>query len=380
MQYVEFHARNGRAAAVLRSTRTIPTGFVPRGCALASPAVQAVVVGMTLLCGALRADVAPAPDTSFAAVVGAVQPKIVKIYGAGGVRGLEAYQSGFLISPNGHVLTVWSYVLDTDFVTVTLDDGRKFPATLVGADPRYELAVIKIDAEQLPCFSLSEAVSLEVGDRVLAFSNLFGVATGNEAASVLHGCVTATTTLAGRRGAFETPYQGPVYVLDAMTNNPGAAGGVLTDRQGQLAGLVGKELRNALSNTWLNYAVPIDELVSSVDDILAGKTLPRTFAEDKSKPVEPWTPVYLGLRLVPDVLTKTPPFVDVVRPDTPAAAAGLRRDDLILFVDQIVVTSCTDFVDRLEYIDRIDPVRLTVQRGQELVEILIEPQGGRSSD
>src|SRR6185436_14684291 len=71
------------------------------------------------------------------------QPKMVKIHGAGGVRGLEAYQSGFLITDQGHVLTVWSYVLDTDYVTVTLDDGRKFEGKVAGADPRLELAVLK---------------------------------------------------------------------------------------------------------------------------------------------------------------------------------------------------------------------------------------------
>lgn len=318
------------------------------------------------------ASVSVSQETSFATVVESVQPKIAKIYGAGGMRGLEAYQSGFLISPDGYVLTVWSYVLDTDYLTVTLDDGRKFEAALVGADPRYEIAVLKVGAEDLPHFSLSETVDLEVGDRVLAFSNLFGVATGDEAASVLHGCVSAKAELTTRRGAFETPYRGPTYVLDAMTNNPGAAGGVLTDRQGRLAGLLGKELRNALNNTWLNYAIPIDELVASVDDILAGKTLPRKFDESAKKPAEPWTLALVGLRLVPDILPKTPPFVDAVRPDTPAARADLRPDDLILFASGSVVQSCVDVLKHLEFIDRIDPVRLTIQRGQELIEVVIE--------
>jgi hypothetical protein len=62
---------------------------------------------------------------------------MVKIYGAGGLRGLEAYQSGFLISPQGHVLTAWSYVLDTDFITVTLADGRKFQGRLGRGRPPH---------------------------------------------------------------------------------------------------------------------------------------------------------------------------------------------------------------------------------------------------
>ena len=131
-----------------------------------------------------------------------VQQKMVKIYGAGGIRGLEAYQSGFLISPTGHVLTSYSYVLDAQTVTVTLDDGRKFEAALLGADPRLEVAVLKIDAADLPCFDFKDAATGEEGTRVLAFSNLFGVATGDEPVSVLHGAISAVSSLEARRGTF----------------------------------------------------------------------------------------------------------------------------------------------------------------------------------
>ena len=142
--------------------------------------------------------------------VSKVQPKIVKIHGAGGFQRLEAYQSGFLISSDGLILTAWSYVLDTDYITVTLDDGRKYQAELKGYDPRIEIALLKIDADNLPHFNLDQAVELETGDRVLAFSNLYGVATGNEPASVLHGRVTAKTSLAARRSTLQTPYRGTV--------------------------------------------------------------------------------------------------------------------------------------------------------------------------
>jgi serine protease Do len=158
-----------------------------------------------------------------------------------------------------------------------------------------------------------------------------------------------------------------------MTNNPGAAGGALTDRRGRLAGLLGKELRNAESNIWLNYAIPMGELMGSIDDILAGKTMPRTFDEEAQKPAEPWEIAMLGVRLVPDVLPKTPPFIDALRPDSPAARAGLQPDDLILFIGPTVVSSCTAVADELSLIDRIDPLRLTVQRGQDLIEVVIQP-------
>lgn len=309
---------------------------------------------------------------SFAAVIRSVQPKIVKIYGAGGFRGLEPYQSGFLISSDGHVLTVWSYVLDTDFITVTLDDGRKFEAKLLGADPRLELALLKIDATELPHFELAEPATGETGTRVLAFSNLFGVAAGDEPASVQHGSVAVKSRLEARRGVFETPFRGDVYMLDAMTNNPGAAGGALTDRQGRLLGMLGKELRNSLNSTWLNYAIPTEALAPTVAEIRAGKFVARSSDSDQDKPEHALSAGLLGLVLVPDVLDRTPPYLDRIQQGSPAAKAGLRPDDLVLFVNNQLVQSCQNLTAEIERIDRADRIRLTVMRDQKLIEVELE--------
>jgi S1-C subfamily serine protease len=305
-----------------------------------------------------------------------VQAKVVKIHGAGGFGGLEAYQSGFVVSPEGHVVTAWSYVLDTDRITVTLDDGRKLDAKLLGADPRLEVAVLKVDAAGLACFDLGQAIEAQAGDRVLAFSNLFGVATGNEAASVQHGVIAAKTSLEARRGAFKTPYDGPVYVVDAVTNDPGAAGGVLVTRRGELVGMLGKELRNAGNNTWLNYAIPIASLRGSVEAIRAGKFVVPEEAAAGKKPERPLTLSMLGIVLVPDVVERTPPYVDEVRAAGPAAAAGLRPDDLVLMVNDRLIQSQKALRSELEYVDFEDPVKLTVLRGQELVEIVLRREGG----
>jgi len=305
--------------------------------------------------------------SSVAETIAEVQPKMVKIYGAGGFRGMEAYQSGMLISDEGHIMTVFSYVLDTDYITVVLDDGRKFEAELLNADPRLEVAVLKIDATDLPCFDLRQTVDGEGGTRVLAFSNLFGVATGDEPASVQHGIVSVKTSLQAHRGVFETTYNGSAYVLDAMTNNPGAAGGALVTRRGELLGMLGKELRNSLNNTWLNYAIPIAELRKSVEEIRAGTFEAATAEAPRPKPQRSLELESLGLVLVPDILERTPAYVDQVRPDSPAAEVGLKPDDLILLMGERLIQSCQSFQEELEYVDFEDPVTLTVLRGQELL-------------
>jgi serine protease Do len=136
-------------------------------------------------------------------------------------------------------------------------------------------------------------------------------------------------------------------------------------------GLLGKELRNSLSNTWLNYAIPVPELSSAVDDILAGRVPSRREESESEKPAQAMTLELLGITLIPDVLPKTPPFVDAVRAGSSAANAGLQPDDLVLFVNERMASSCATLRDELSYIDRIDEVRMTIQRGQELLEFVL---------
>ncbi len=329
---------------------------------------SAALLAFAMMLGSTAAAAAP----SLARVIDQAQTKIVKIYGAGGFRGMEGYQSGFLISAEGHVLTALSYVLDTDRVSVTLNDGRRYDAKLLGGDPRLEIAVLKIEAANLPHFDLAKAVSLTAGTRILALSNLFNVAMGDEPASVQSGTVSVLTRLEGRRGVFETPYHGPIYVLDVATNNPGASGGALVTFRGELAGLLGKELRNSLNNTWLSYAVPIDQLRQSVDEIKTGKFIPLKELPPEKKPAHPMDPSLLGINLVPDVLERTPAYVDQVRPGTAASRAGLQPDDLILLVGNRLTQSCKALRKELEMIDRADAVKITILRGQELVEVTLQ--------
>jgi serine protease Do len=308
-------------------------------------------------------------DDSLAAVAREVRPKMTKIYGAGGIRGLEAYQSGMLISADGNVLTAWSYVLDSDDVAVVLDDGRRFTAKLLGADPLTEIAVLKIDAgaEKLPHFELSQAVSADVGTRVLALSNLFGIATGDEPVSMLQGFISAVAPLEARRGGFSTNYRGDVYVVDAATNNPGASGGALVDVEGRLIGMLGKELRSELTGTWLNYALPVAAFAATAKAIESGEFTPRPLT-DADRPDHPLALADLGIVLVPDVVTRTPPYIDRVVPDSPAAKAGLRPDDLVVMIESQIVTSRRQADAIAERFERDATVRVSVLRGDALLE------------
>jgi serine protease Do len=295
--------------------------------------------------------------------------KVVKVYGAGGLRGLESYQTGLLVSPDGRILTVMSTVLDADDIDCVLDDGSRHRATLVGVDPRRELALLSIAAQDLPAFVLAEESRVPAGTRILALSNLFGVAVGDERVSAQRGVVAAIVPLEARRGAAQAPYKGDVYVLDCTTNNPGSPGGAVVDASGRLVGMLGKELRAAAGGIWLNYAMPADELARGCRDIAAG-----TAATPAPTDAAPLDPRLLGAVLVPDLLDRTPPFVEWVVPGSAAARAGLRPDDLVIAVDGRSVASRAAVQQVLGGLAAGDPVRFTVVRDGAVVDCDLGPR------
>lgn len=303
----------------------------------------------------------------------AVSPKVVKIFGAGGGQKLHAYGSGFLVSPNGHIVTVWSHILDGDTVNVVLHDGRRFQGKVLGAEPPLDMAVLKIEADGLPYFDLAEASSAGPGTRVLAFSNAFKVATGDEPVTVMHGVISAKTSLAARRGAFESPYTGPVYVVDAVTNNSGAAGGVLTTWDGRLLGMIGKELRNTQTNTWLNYVMPVSELKETIQQIMTGDFTKKRTADDEESPGKPrphrYEPLDFGIVTIPDVLNRTPAYIDRILPGSQADKVGLLPNDLILFAGDNLVQSCKLLKEDLGRLEANDVLKLVVRRGDKLVSV-----------
>jgi serine protease Do len=299
---------------------------------------------------------------SFAGVAEEVNKKVVKLYGAGGFRGLAAYGTGVLVSPDGYVLTVASHLLDTQDLRVHLHDGRRFERVkVVVIEPELDAALVKIDqVEDLPHYDVAQAAKrplAQTGDWILAFSNQFQIATRDEPMSVQRGVIAAYSRLFGRRGIFEASYSGDVYVIDAITNNPGAAGGVITTRKGELLGVIGKELRNTLTDTWINYAVPIQALSSFIEKAMKGEYV----VKEKKEPVA-GPGGFHGIILVPNVVERTPPFVEEVVPGSPAARAGLRPDDLIVYIDGEPVASIKAFRDIVDKTPPGTTLKLEIRR------------------
>ncbi|GAB5404757.1 MAG: trypsin-like peptidase domain-containing protein [Aureliella sp.] len=316
----------------------------------------------------------PAADPtvgSLNSVAVSAELKTVKLYGAGGFAGLDAYQSGFYISSDGHILTTWSTVLDVDEVLAVSSDGTRHKAELLGIDPNLEIAVLSTGKPTTNFFDLGNLQEGRVGQRVIAVSNLYGIAAGSEMSSIQRGVIMGRTELNASRGTFKSIYQGPVWILDATTNNPGATGGALVSLNGSLLGILGKELRDDDAGIWLNYAIPANVIQKSAADIIAGKTVLRQASRTPAD--RPATLARLGVVLAPNVLQKTPAYIDTVTPGSAAETAGLRSDDLVLFLNSLRIDSQATLREELSYIDRSEQLLFLVQRGNELVEIVLKP-------
>lgn len=300
--------------------------------------------------------------------------RAVKIYGAGGLGRIEAYGTGFVVAPDGWILTVMSPILDANDIGIVLSDGRRLSGRLAAADPVRGLAMVKVDAVALDYFDVEKAATAQPGDYVLALCNLYNIAAGSEPVSVMHGIVSAVAPLNIRQGIREVQTPGDVYVIDAVINNPGAAGGPVTDASGRLVAMIGKELKSNDTNTWINYAIPASQFAEFVKATREGRALEPTTPAPVKDDLWVRDADLRGIIPLPDVLDQTPAYIDGVAPGSPAEKAGVKADDLVMFVDDQLVQNLAQFRRELARWPAEKPVSLLVLRGGRLVPVTLEPR------
>jgi len=318
-----------------------------------------------------------------------VNKKMVKLFGIGGIKGLPSYGTGIMVSPQGHIITVNNHILNTPGIRVHLYDGRQYQAKLVAREPNLDVALLKIDEDvdnmQHYQFDKESARPLaENGDWVMALSNQFKIALRDEPMSLQRGVIAAVADLKGKRGVFDSPFGGDVYFMDNITNNPGAAGGAIANRRGELLAIIGRELKDARLGTWINYAVPIQSIVDVqrevdgkvvtekvsmskfVKEAIDGKYKESTIVKREDKGG------YHGMILVVNAVSSTPPYVEEVIAGSPAAKVGMRPDDLILYVQGESVSTIKVFRDTLKQYGPNDEITLQFQRGNKLESVKLK--------
>jgi serine protease Do len=234
--------------------------------------------------------------------------------------------SGVIISADGYILTNNHVIDKATEIKVILSDKRELPGKVVGADPKTDVAVVKIKATGLPTVTLGDSSKLQVGDYAFAIGNPFGV---GETATM--GIISAT----GRNGLDIEDYEDFIQTDAAI--NPGNSGGALLNARGEVIGINTAILSgNAGGNQGIGFAIPINMAKYVMDQILKYGKVVRGYI---GVGIQDLTP---DLAKAFNVPAEKGALVGSVEPNSPGAKAGLQRGDVITEINGEPVTGQND--------------------------------------
>ncbi|MGA2544318.1 MAG: DegQ family serine endoprotease [Verrucomicrobiota bacterium] len=229
--------------------------------------------------------------------------------------------SGVIVTKDGYILTNNHVVDDADKVKITLQDGREFIAKVIGKDKESDVAVVKIDAHDLPAITLADSSKIEVGDVVLAVGNPFGLAQ-----TVTMGIISATgrvpTDMDTGRLAMNLKYQDFIQTDAAI--NPGNSGGALVDTDGRLIGVNTAIFSRSGGNEGIGLAIPTDLAREVMVSLVKDGKVTRGYLGVIPQPLTPVLAREFDLKSTKGAL------IGEVEPSSPAAKAGLKNGDVIL--------------------------------------------------
>jgi serine protease Do len=259
--------------------------------------------------------------------------------------------SGVIISPEGYILTNNHVVDGATDVRVTLPDRREFKATVIGTDARTDIALLKIDASNLPAITVGNSSKLQVGDSVLAIGNPYGVGQ-----TVTMGIVSAT----GRSDLGIEEYED--FIQTDAPINPGNSGGALVNDRGELIGINTAILaQESGGNQGIGFAVPVNLARQVMDQIESHGHVTRAYLGVNIQEVTPAIAKALGLNGPGGAL------ISAVTPDSPAEHAGLKVGDVILDINGAAVSERNQLRMQVSMMNPDQNVKLKIFRnGQNL--------------
>lgn len=231
--------------------------------------------------------------------------------------------SGFIVSPDGYILTNNHVVEDFDRLEVTLIDRRRFTARVVGRDPNTDLAVIKIDARDLPTVSFGNSDSLRIGEWVLAIGNPLGE---EFSFTVTAGIVSGR----GRAlaGLINSEYSIQDFIQTDAAINPGNSGGPLVNIRGQVIGVNSAIASRTGYYSGYSFAIPINLARSVAEQLIDNGRVTRAVLGVSIRNVDPEDAEYVGLKQIRGVVVQ-----DYSSNESPARQAGIRPGDVIVELD-----------------------------------------------
>jgi len=224
--------------------------------------------------------------------------------------------SGVIISPKGYILTNQHVVEAADEIEVALSDGKKLAAKVVGSDPETDLAVLLVQAQNLPAITLGQAENLKVGDVVLAIGNPLGVGQ-----TVTMGIVSALHRTGLRINTFEN------FIQTDAAINQGNSGGALIDASGNLVGINTAILSQSGGSIGIGFAIPVSTAKQVMDELIASGAVTRGWVGVELQEITPDLADSFKLGTTAGVL------VAGVQRGSPADRAGIKPGDIIMMVD-----------------------------------------------
>ncbi len=266
--------------------------------------------------------------------------------------------SGVVVSTQGYILTNNHVVEAADEIEVAFSDGRKASATVVGADPETDLAVLKVDLKNLSAITLGRIDQAQVGDVVLAIGNPFGVGQ-----TVTMGIISALGRSHLNINTFEN------FIQTDAAINPGNSGGALIDTKGNLLGINTAIYSRSGGSLGIGFAIPVSTVKTVLDSILSTGSVVRGWIGVEPQEITPELAESFG------ITQKAGAIIAGVLKGGPADRAGIRPGDILTAVDGKPIADTTEMLNLIAQLAPGKTSKITVQRKQQ--QSIIDVQVGK---
>ncbi len=271
--------------------------------------------------------------------------------------------SGFIINSNGEILTNAHVVDGADRVTVELKDGRKFKGQVLGEDPVTDVAVIKIDADQLPTVSLGDSETLQPGEAVIAIGNPLGLNY-----TVTSGIISATGRSSSDIGASDKRVD---YIQTDAAINPGNSGGPLLSAQGRVIGMNTAIIRGAQG---LGFAIPVNTVKRISQELIAKGRVDHPYLGIQMVTLTPEVKEKLNSEIGnPSISASEGVLLIRIMSGSPASQGGLKAGDVIVSINNQSVKRNEDVQKLVEESKIGQQLNVEVKRNGTTVNLAVTP-------
>jgi len=278
-------------------------------------------------------------------------------------NGAQQYQqplmpvgSGVCISSDGYIVTNNHVVSNSDYIEVVLDDKRIFTAKIIGADPSTDIALLKIDADNLSFIPYGNSDELKVGEWVMAVGNPF-----NLTSTVTAGIVSAKA----RDINISSPYSIESFIQTDAAVNPGNSGGALVNTNGELVGINTAIASQTGNYIGYSFAVPVNIVKKVVADLLEFGEVQRAYLGINIISIDQQLASQKGINQTQGV------YIEEVYPKGAAADAGIIKGDVIVGVNEFQIKDIPQLHEQLTKYRPGDKIKMQIIRGDKKMEIPI---------